>query len=112
MKLGLRHLVVWTLCAGIMVPVVSVTDDIVLLAAAVQELASARPPELRSHFQSNPGDSSVVFWVQFEHMDFPTLPVTVPEIGRAGVITCPEPSFFSFYITKTSVRGPPPTFSV
>ena len=111
MKSVLRNLVVWALCAGILVPVVAVTDDIVLLAAAIQELTSSRPLEVRGNFHANPSDSSVVFWAQFEHMDFQTLSATVPEIGRTSIVACPERSFVSLHVTETSVRGPPPTIA-
>jgi hypothetical protein len=111
-KFALRNLVVWAVCAGVLVPVVSVTDDFVLLSAAVQELTAAQPLELRSHFECKPQDSSVAFWVQFEHMDFPVLLATVPEIGRADAISCPEPLLVSFRKTQTAVRGPPQNFPV
>ena len=67
MKSALRNLIIWSVCAGILVPVISVTDDLVLLSAVVQDLNCARPLELRSHFHCNPEDSSLAFWVQFEH---------------------------------------------
>lgn len=106
-KLTLRNVVVWIVFAGILVPVISVTDDIVLLSAAVRELTSAGPVEVRSPFHGTYDDSSVTFWAQFEHMDFPVLPVTIPGIGRAGVICCPEPVSVSVDAPQSSVRGPP-----
>jgi hypothetical protein len=110
-KSALRNWVIVVLCCGILVPVISTTDDLVLLSAAVEQISLGGPNEIRDRVSAAPDDSSVAFWVQFEHMDFPVLPVTMPEIGRAGTITRLELVLVSVDSPKCSVRGPPLSFA-
>ena len=107
MKSTLRHFVLILVCCGLLVPVVSTTDDLVLLSAAVQQRGSTGPSELQGRLSSAPDDASLFFWTQFEHMDFPVLPMAMPEIGRAGAIARVEPVLVSVDAPKCSVRGPP-----
>ena len=95
------------MCCGLLVPVVSTTDDLVLLAAAVQQRNSTGPNELQGRLSSAPDDASLFFWTQFEHMDFPILPMAMPENGRAGTIARVELALVSVDAPKCSVRGPP-----
>jgi hypothetical protein len=106
-KSSLRHFVLILVCCGLLVPVVSTTDDVVLLLAAVQQRGSSGPQELQGRLSSAPDDASLFFWTQFEHMDFPVLPMAMPEIGRAGATAPVEPVLVSVDAPKCSVRGPP-----
>jgi hypothetical protein len=106
-KFALRNWIIAVVCCGMLVPVVSTTDDLVLLSTAVEQISSGGPNEVRGRLATAPDDSSVAFWVQFEHMDCPGLPMTLPEISRAGGITRVELALVSIYTPKCSVRGPP-----
>ncbi|MBI2679760.1 MAG: hypothetical protein HYX25_01990 [Candidatus Solibacter usitatus] len=107
MKSTLRNFVLALVCCGLLVPVVSTTDDLVLLSAAVQRQASSGPNELQGRLSGVPDDASLFFWTQFEHMDFPVLPAAMPEIGRAAAIAPVEPALVSVDAPNCSVRGPP-----
>ena len=107
MKSTLRHIFLILVCCGLLVPVVSTTDDLVILSAAVQQLGSTGPNELQGRLSDGPDDASLFFWTQFEHMDFPSLPTAMPEIGRAGAVARVEPLLVSVDAPKCSVRGPP-----
>ncbi len=107
MKSSLRQFVLLLVCCGLLVPVVSTTDDLVLLSAAVEQRGSSGPNELQGRLSGAPDDASLFFWTQFEHMDFPVLPMAMPEIGRAGAIARVEPLLVSVDAPKCSVRGPP-----
>jgi hypothetical protein len=106
-KCTLRHFVLILVCCGLLVPVVSTTDDLVLLSAAVQQRPSTGPNELQGRLSSAPDDASLFFWTQFEHMDFPVLPMAMPEIGRSGAVARVELVLVSVDAPKCSVRGPP-----
>jgi hypothetical protein len=105
-KSTLRNFVLILVCCGLLVPVVSTVDDLVLLAA-VQQRGSTGPMELQDRLSSAPDDASLFFWTQFEHMDFPVPPMSMPEIGRADAIARVEPALVSVDAPKCSVRGPP-----
>ena len=107
MKSTLRNFVLMLVCCGLLVPVVSTTDDLVLVSAAVQQQGSTGPTEFQGRQSGSPDDASFFFWTQFEHMDFPVLPAAMPEIGRAGAIAPVEPALVSVDAPKCSVRGPP-----
>ncbi len=105
--LVLRNILLAVLCVGLLVPVVSTADDLVLLSADIARLTPDGPDEVRDRAANLPSDSSVVFWVQFEHMDCPARQVVMPEIGRAATVTLLERALVSVCTPKRAVRGPP-----
>ena len=105
--LVLRNILLAILCGGLLVPVISTADDLILLSADIERLTPDRPDEVRDRAANAPSDSSVVFWVQFEHMDCPARQVVMPEIGRAGTVTLVERALVSVVTPQRAVRGPP-----
>ena len=101
------RIVILILIAGVLLPVITATDDSALLSAAIDELTPAGPVEVRAAARNAHSDSSAVFWAQFEHMDAPVLPAATPGIEPAGAICCSEPELHSVQATDRSGRGPP-----
>jgi len=105
--LVLRNILLAILCGGLLVPVISTADDLILLSADIERLTPDRPDEFRDRAASMPSDSSEAFWVQFEHMDCPARLVVMPAIGRAGTVTLVERALVSVVTPQRAVRGPP-----